>query len=164
MIMDVNKPVCKYGASCYRKNADHFKQYSHPGRREEEEEVGDRSRGEEGGKRSRPSKVAKASGSFCCSFLSVSAMNLLSRIKIRRLFYISVRVFNNSRNEVWDSLYHHHSTLTTNYVCTSSAQLASLPTCHHFSLWVWLVQLSLQLVHTYACTYGVPTKLFLVCM
>ncbi|KAF2074720.1 hypothetical protein CYY_003952 [Polysphondylium violaceum] len=24
------KPQCKYGAQCYRKNADHFKQFSHP--------------------------------------------------------------------------------------------------------------------------------------
>ena len=31
------KPVCKYGASCYRKNADHFKQFSHPGREEAEQ-------------------------------------------------------------------------------------------------------------------------------
>ena len=26
------RPVCKYGASCYRKNPDHLKQFSHPGR------------------------------------------------------------------------------------------------------------------------------------
>ena len=31
-----SKPVCQYGASCYRKNPDHFKQYSHPGRSERE--------------------------------------------------------------------------------------------------------------------------------
>ena len=24
-------PPCKYGASCYRKNPDHFKEFSHPG-------------------------------------------------------------------------------------------------------------------------------------
>ena len=30
------KPVCKYGASCYRKNPDHRKQFSHPGREEAE--------------------------------------------------------------------------------------------------------------------------------
>lgn len=27
---DDNLPLCKYGASCYRKNPDHLKQYSHP--------------------------------------------------------------------------------------------------------------------------------------
>ena len=32
-----DKPVCKYGASCYRKNPDHFKQFSHPGREEAEQ-------------------------------------------------------------------------------------------------------------------------------
>ena len=69
--MDASKPVCKYGASCYRKNPDHFKQYSHPGRREEEEEVGDRSRGEEGERKSRPSKASKASGLFIVSFFQV---------------------------------------------------------------------------------------------
>lgn len=26
------RPACKYGASCYRKNPDHLKQFSHPGR------------------------------------------------------------------------------------------------------------------------------------
>lgn len=31
------KPVCKYGASCYRKNPDHLKQFSHPGREEAEQ-------------------------------------------------------------------------------------------------------------------------------
>jgi hypothetical protein len=36
-----SKPVCKYGASCYRKNPDHFKQYSHPGRSEREEKSTD---------------------------------------------------------------------------------------------------------------------------
>ena len=36
-----SKPVCKYGASCYRKNPDHFKQYSHPGRHEGEEKPDD---------------------------------------------------------------------------------------------------------------------------
>ena len=25
-----DKPVCKYGSSCYRKNPNHFKQYLHP--------------------------------------------------------------------------------------------------------------------------------------
>ena len=25
-----DKPVCKYGSSCYRKNPNHFKQYFHP--------------------------------------------------------------------------------------------------------------------------------------
>ena len=36
-----SKPICKYGASCYRKNPDHFKQYSHPGRSEGEEKSDD---------------------------------------------------------------------------------------------------------------------------
>lgn len=27
---DSSKPICRYGAKCYRKNADHFKQYVHP--------------------------------------------------------------------------------------------------------------------------------------
>ena len=36
-----SKPVCKYGASCYRKNPDHIKQYSHPGRSEREEKSDD---------------------------------------------------------------------------------------------------------------------------
>ena len=26
----MSKPLCKYGASCYRKNADHLKRFSHP--------------------------------------------------------------------------------------------------------------------------------------
>lgn len=30
--MEWNKPVCKYGASCYRKNPDHLKRFAHPGR------------------------------------------------------------------------------------------------------------------------------------
>lgn len=75
--MDVSKPICKYGASCYRKNPDHFKQYSHPGRREGEEVVADQSTCEEEERRSRPSKATKASGSFYCFFLSISAMDLL---------------------------------------------------------------------------------------
>ena len=36
-----SKPICKYGASCYRKNPDHFKQYSHPGSSEGEEKSDD---------------------------------------------------------------------------------------------------------------------------
>lgn len=36
------KPVCKYGASCYRKNPDHLKQFSHPGREEAEQGTEDR--------------------------------------------------------------------------------------------------------------------------
>lgn len=35
-------PVCKYGASCYRKNPDHLKQFSHPGREEAEQGTEDR--------------------------------------------------------------------------------------------------------------------------
>lgn len=42
-----SKPTCKYGASCYRKNPDHLKQYSHPGR-DDEAETHDRDKGEEG--------------------------------------------------------------------------------------------------------------------
>ena len=30
------RPVCKYGASCYRKNKEHLRQYSHPPNRDEE--------------------------------------------------------------------------------------------------------------------------------
>lgn len=26
------RPVCRYGSECYRKNPDHLKEYSHPGR------------------------------------------------------------------------------------------------------------------------------------
>ena len=33
--MNSKKPVCKYGSSCYRKNPDHLRQFSHPGREEE---------------------------------------------------------------------------------------------------------------------------------
>lgn len=34
----MNKPVCKYGASCYRKNPDHLKKFSHPRRDSEQED------------------------------------------------------------------------------------------------------------------------------
>lgn len=27
---DVEKPPCKYGEKCYRRNPDHFQEYSHP--------------------------------------------------------------------------------------------------------------------------------------
>ena len=27
----MDKPVCKYGASCYRKSTEHLKRFSHPG-------------------------------------------------------------------------------------------------------------------------------------
>ena len=27
----VNKPPCKYGSECYRKNPEHFEKFSHPG-------------------------------------------------------------------------------------------------------------------------------------
>lgn len=26
-----NRPICKYGADCYRKNPAHFAEYRHPG-------------------------------------------------------------------------------------------------------------------------------------
>lgn len=29
-IMERDRPLCKYGKDCYRKNADHLKQYRHP--------------------------------------------------------------------------------------------------------------------------------------
>ena len=32
--MESKKPVCRYGATCYRKNPEHLKQFAHPGRRE----------------------------------------------------------------------------------------------------------------------------------
>lgn len=35
-----NPPECKYGAECHRKNEDHFLQYSHPSKQEEEESPG----------------------------------------------------------------------------------------------------------------------------
>ena len=28
----INKPSCKYGSDCYRKNPVHFEKFSHPGR------------------------------------------------------------------------------------------------------------------------------------
>ena len=27
----INKPLCKYGSECYRKNPEHFEKFSHPG-------------------------------------------------------------------------------------------------------------------------------------
>ena len=36
--MASSKPVCKYGASCYRKNPDHIKNYCHPGRNGDEDQ------------------------------------------------------------------------------------------------------------------------------
>lgn len=69
-----SKPVCKYGASCYRKNPDHFKQYSHPGQSEGVEGgVGLQAGGGEGEKRrgrERPTigtKATEASRHFAVS-------------------------------------------------------------------------------------------------
>jgi len=28
--VDENKPLCQYGSKCYRKNPQHFKEFSHP--------------------------------------------------------------------------------------------------------------------------------------
>lgn len=33
---NVSKPVCKYGSSCYRKNPQHLRAYSHPNPEENE--------------------------------------------------------------------------------------------------------------------------------
>ena len=30
------KPVCKYGATCYRKNPAHLKQFAHPSKEQDE--------------------------------------------------------------------------------------------------------------------------------
>ena len=32
LTLEASKPVCKYGKDCYRKNPDHLKEFSHPGR------------------------------------------------------------------------------------------------------------------------------------
>ena len=33
--MAAKRPVCKYGAECYRKNTDHLKNYYHPTKADE---------------------------------------------------------------------------------------------------------------------------------
>ncbi len=33
------KPVCKYGATCYRKNADHLKKFFHPAKEKQSESI-----------------------------------------------------------------------------------------------------------------------------
>lgn len=38
IMMSSNKPPCRYGASCYRKNSDHLKSFSHPSEDEEVEQ------------------------------------------------------------------------------------------------------------------------------
>ena len=35
-----SKPVCKYGAACYRKNPDHLRQFAHPDREGKVEAAG----------------------------------------------------------------------------------------------------------------------------
>ena len=32
LTLEVSKPVCRYGKDCYRKNAEHLKEFSHPSR------------------------------------------------------------------------------------------------------------------------------------
>ena len=51
------RPVCKYGASCYRKNPDHFKQFSHPGREKAQQ-------GDGGGGRDTAPSAAVGGGSI----------------------------------------------------------------------------------------------------
>ena len=38
--MTSNKPICKYGAACYRKNPDHLRQFAHPDKEEKVEGAG----------------------------------------------------------------------------------------------------------------------------
>lgn len=38
-MMAAKRPVCKYGAECYRKNPDHLKNYYHPPKVEEDAKV-----------------------------------------------------------------------------------------------------------------------------
>ena len=40
IVMAAKRPVCKYGAECYRKNPDHLKNYYHPPKADEEPKVG----------------------------------------------------------------------------------------------------------------------------
>ena len=37
-----SKPLCKYGAKCYRKNPEHLEQFTHPSTRESEVETDQR--------------------------------------------------------------------------------------------------------------------------
>jgi len=37
--MATKRPVCKYGAECYRKNPDHMKNYYHPPKADKESKV-----------------------------------------------------------------------------------------------------------------------------
>ena len=58
-MMDGGKPVCKYGASCYRKNPDHLKRYSHPAKHQ----PGPSSKGDKDS--TPPPKRQKLAGDVC---------------------------------------------------------------------------------------------------
>lgn len=65
-----NRPLCRYGANCYRKNPDHFREFRHPSKPSSLDEI--RSEHEKMKEKARQEKLRK-SGNSSSSFSSSSS-------------------------------------------------------------------------------------------